>query len=193
MRRSIVLIILGFNFSILPSVYSQKLRDIQELSTEQIETTYQILKDVSYGSDPEQNMDIYLFKQAESYGKGNFTLVFLHGGGYYFSDKSQEERYIEPYLKKGLNVVNLNYRLKRGISIAKSDLTKAERDSSGDSLISLEERYGGKDSYMENVIAETNKLLVDRLLTQQDADKIIADAKAINWPPVILETWPVWK
>jgi hypothetical protein len=193
MRRSIVLIILGFNFSILPSVYSQKLRDIQELSTEQIETTYQILKDVSYGSDPEQNMNIYLFKQAESYGKGNFTLVFLHGGGYYFSDKSQEERYIEPYLKKGLNVVNLNYRLKRGISIAKSDLTKAERDSSGDSLISLEERYGGKDSYMENVIAETNKLLVDRLLTQQDADKIIADAKAINWPPVILETWPVWK
>lgn len=193
MRRSIVLIILGFNFSILPSVYSQKLRDIQELSTEQIETTYQILKDVSYGSDPEQNMNIYLFKQAESYGKGNFTLVFLHGGGYYFSDKSQEERYIEPYLKKGLNVVNLNYRLKRGISIAKSDLTKAERDSSGDSRISLEERYGGKDSYMENVIAETNKLLVDRLLTQQDADKIIADAKAINWPPVILETWPVWK
>lgn len=193
MRRSIVLIILGFNFSILPSVYSQKLRDIQELSTEQIETTYQILKDVSYGSDPEQNMDIYLFKQAESYGKGNFTLVFLHGGGYYFSDKSQEERYIEPYLKKGLNVVNLNYRLKRGIPIATSDLTKAERDSSGDSRISLEERYGGKDSYMENVIAETNKLLVDRLLTQQDADKIIADAKAINWPPVILETWPVWK
>lgn len=193
MRRSIVLIILGFNFSILPSVYSQKLRDIQELSTEQIETTYQILKDVSYGSDPEQNMNIYLFKQAESYGKGNFTLVFLHGGGYYFSDKSQEERYIEPYLKKGLNVVNLNYRLKRGIPIATSDLTKAERDSSGDSRISLEERYGGKDSYMENVIAETNKLLVDRLLTQEDADKIIADAKAINWPPVILETWPVWK
>jgi len=193
MRRSIVLIILGFNFSILPSVYSQKLRDIQELSTEQIETTYQILKDVSYGSDPEQNMNIYLFKQAESYGKGNFTLVFLHGGGYYFSDKSQEERYIEPYLKKGLNVVNLNYRLKRGIPIATSDLTKAERDSSGDSRISLEERYGGKDSYMENVIAETNKLLVDRLPTQEDADKIIADAKAINWPPVILETWPVWK
>jgi acetyl esterase/lipase len=67
-------------------------------------------------------MDIYLSKDAKSLGKNNHTIIFMHGGGYYFSDKSQEERYIEPYLKKGLNVVNINYRLKKGVPIATSDL-----------------------------------------------------------------------
>ncbi|GAA4812128.1 hypothetical protein GCM10023330_19240 [Litoribaculum gwangyangense] len=98
---------------------------IQDKTTEQISAIYQINKNVSYGADAEQNMDIYLSKNAKSYGKKNYTIVFLHGGAYYFSDKSKEERYIEPYLKKGLNVVNMNYRLKRGIPIATKDLTNA--------------------------------------------------------------------
>ena len=70
-------------------------------------------------------MDIYLSKDAKSYGKKNYTIVFLHGGAYYLSDKAAEEKYIEPYLKKGLNVVNMNYRLKRGIPLATSDLPNA--------------------------------------------------------------------
>jgi acetyl esterase/lipase len=112
-------------FSILLSSCSKKLTSIEDLSTEQRETVYKVLKDVSYGSEAEQKMDIYLSAQTTSYGKRNYTIVFLHGGGYYLSDKSQEERYIEPYLKKGLSVVNLNYRLKRGIPLATSDLTNA--------------------------------------------------------------------
>jgi hypothetical protein len=72
-------------------------------------------------------------------------------------------------------------------------LTEAERDKSGDPRLSLVERYGGKESYVKHVITETNILLGDRLLTQKDADKIIADAEALNWPPVMLETWPFWK
>ncbi|RPA68584.1 alpha/beta hydrolase [Cyclobacteriaceae bacterium YHN15] len=112
-------------FSILLSSCSKKLTSKVDLSATEKETVYKILKDVSYGSDAEQNMDIYLSKNAKSFGKRNYTIVFLHGGGYYFSDKSQEERYIEPYLNKGLNVINLNYRLKRGIPLATSDLTNA--------------------------------------------------------------------
>ena len=104
---------------------SKKLTSIQDKTVEQISATYQIEKDVTYGTDAEQNMDIYLSKEAKSYGKNNYTIVFLHGGAYYFSDKSAEERYIEPYLKKGLNVVNMNYRLKRGIPMATTDLTNA--------------------------------------------------------------------
>ena len=104
---------------------SKKLTTIPDKTNEQISTTYQINKDVSYGKDAEQKMDIYLSKEAKSYGKNNYTIVFLHGGAYYFSDKSAEERYIEPYLKKGLNVFNMNYRLKRGIPIATTDLTNA--------------------------------------------------------------------
>ncbi|MFC4720927.1 alpha/beta hydrolase fold domain-containing protein [Geojedonia litorea] len=98
---------------------------MSDKSTEQIAATYTIIKDVAYGTDAEQAMDIYLSKDAKSYGKHNYTVVFLHGGAYYVSDKSAEERYIEPYLKKGLNVINMNYRLKKGIPTATSDLTNA--------------------------------------------------------------------
>ncbi len=104
---------------------SKNLTSVPDKTTEQISATYQIKKDISYGTDAEQNMDVYLSKEAKSYGKNNYTIVFLHGGAYYLSDKSAEEKYIEPYLKKGLNVVNMNYRLKKGIPIATMDLTNA--------------------------------------------------------------------
>ncbi len=70
-------------------------------------------------------MNIYIFKEAKKLKRKNFTIVFVHGGGYYVSDKSQEEKFIQPYLKKGMNVVNMNYRLKRGIPVATEDLTTA--------------------------------------------------------------------
>ncbi len=94
-------------------------------SSEQIGMNYKVMKDVSYGSDGEQKMDIYLSKDSISFDKHNYTIVFLHGGGYYLSDKNEQEKYIGPYLKKGLNLVNMNYRLKKGIPIATSDLTNA--------------------------------------------------------------------
>ena len=72
-------------------------------------------------------------------------------------------------------------------------VTKEEREKNADPRPSLEERYGGKEIYIEQVIIETNKLLTDRLLIQEDADRIIANAKAIGWPPVLLETRPFWK
>ena len=104
---------------------SKTLTSISDKTAEQIANTYEIRKDIPYGRHDEQKLDIYISKDASSYGKNNFTIVFLHGGAYYASDKSAEERYIEPYLKKGLNVVNMNYRLKRGISVATTDLTIA--------------------------------------------------------------------
>jgi acetyl esterase/lipase len=88
-------------------------------------TGYQVLEDISYGEDREQKMDIYLADEEKANGNKGYTIVFLHGGAYYGSDKKLEERYIEPYLKKGLNVVNMNYRLKRGVPMATSDFTHA--------------------------------------------------------------------
>ncbi|MBC3540097.1 alpha/beta hydrolase fold domain-containing protein [Rufibacter sediminis] len=70
-------------------------------------------------------MDIYLCEEASTQENKNFTIVFLHGGAFYLSDKSLEEKYIQPYLDKGLNVVNMNYRLKRGIPVATEDLINA--------------------------------------------------------------------
>lgn len=70
-------------------------------------------------------MDVYLPRETSRRRRPTYTLVFLHGGGYYLSDKTKEERYIQPYLQRGVTVVNLNYRLKRGIPVATEDLTLA--------------------------------------------------------------------
>ncbi len=107
------------------SCCSVKLASTVDKTSEQRKTIYKTMKDVSYGSVKEQAMDIYISEDANKLGNRNFTIVFMHGGGYYVSDNSKEEKYIEPYLKKGLNVVNLNYRLKKGIPIATEDLTNA--------------------------------------------------------------------
>lgn len=123
---------------------SKNLTSVPDKTAEQISATYQIKKDVPYGTDAEQKMDIYLSNDAKSYGKNNYTIVFLHGGAYYLSDKSAEERYIEPYLKKGLNVVNMNYRLKRGIPMATTDLTNA--------LNFLKANNGDYDLNLNNII-----------------------------------------
>ena len=112
-----------------------ELSSIEDKTETQIEAIYTVYKDVPYGSDEEQVMDIYLSNEAQSLGSKNFTIVFVHGGGYYVSDKSEEERYIDPYLKKGLNVVNLNYGLKQGIAPATDDLTSALNFLNSQSLV----------------------------------------------------------
>ena len=111
--------------SLLANACSVKLAAIVDKTTAQVETAYRVEKDIAYGADKEQTLDLYLAKDATRLKNKNYTVVFLHGGGYYLSDKAREERYIQPYLKKGLNVVNLNYRLKRGIPVATEDLTLA--------------------------------------------------------------------
>jgi acetyl esterase/lipase len=123
MNKSIIYLFLSF--SIFFSSCSVKLASVPNKSAEQLAANYKVLKNISYGSDKEEDLDIYISKDAKKLSNKNFTVIFLHGGGYYLSDKSKEEKYIQPYLDKGMNVVNLNYRLKRGIPIATKDLTNA--------------------------------------------------------------------
>ena len=92
---------------------------------EPVTTAHKVHKDVPYGEHPQQVMDIYLLAEQPCGPAMRHTVVFLHGGGYSFSDKSKEERYIYPYLQKGFNVINLNYRLKTGVPAATDDLVTA--------------------------------------------------------------------
>jgi len=90
-----------------------------------IEDDYRVLTDVAYGPHERQLMDVYLATDVEPLGTKDFTIVFLHGGGFSFGEKAQNERYINSFLQKGLNVVNLNYRIREGIPRATEDLTLA--------------------------------------------------------------------
>jgi acetyl esterase/lipase len=70
-----------------------------------------VVKDLSYGSDPLQNYDLYL-PADQSREKYSFIL-FVHGGGFTGGDKSLVEavRYGEYLASKGYVVASANYRL----------------------------------------------------------------------------------
>jgi hypothetical protein len=55
--------------------------------------------------------------------------------------------------------------------------TKAERTASGDPRLSLEERYGTHDSYVARVRAAAERLVKERFLLADDADRLIAQAE----------------
>jgi len=50
--------------------------------------------------------------------------VFLHRVGFSFGDKSNNGRYVTPFLQKGMNVVNMRYRIRQGVPVA----TEERRD-----------------------------------------------------------------
>jgi hypothetical protein len=58
--------------------------------------------------------------------------------------------------------------------------TKADRTASGDPRLSLQERYGDHQGYIDAVTAAADELVADRLLLPGDADSIIAAARASN-------------
>ena len=73
--------------------------------------------DVAYGENPAQVFDLYLYGQRT--GEPDYfaidndprpILVWMHGGGWIAGDKAAEVPQLIPYLERGWNVVNVNYR-----------------------------------------------------------------------------------
>jgi hypothetical protein len=56
--------------------------------------------------------------------------------------------------------------------------TKAERLANGDPRPSLEERYGTHERYVATVRTAAARMVRDRFLLQDDADRLIAQAEA---------------
>ncbi len=56
--------------------------------------------------------------------------------------------------------------------------TKAEREAAGDPRLSLEERYKTHEGYVDAVKAAAARLVRERFLLQEDADRLIAEAAA---------------
>jgi len=84
----------------------------------------------------------------------------------------------------GWNVVSKGYFKGQGcgnqggyIPFAK---TKAERMAAGDPRPSLEERYGTHETYVAKVRAATARLVRDRFLMPDDAERLVREADASN-------------
>jgi hypothetical protein len=58
--------------------------------------------------------------------------------------------------------------------------TKAEREASGDPRPSIEERYTSHDDYVGKVQAVCERLVGERLMLQEDADRFVERARARN-------------
>jgi acetyl esterase/lipase len=72
---------------------------------------------LAYGDDPQQVMDLHV--HGDWIGEPSYfepdttprrTLVWIHGGGWLQGDKGQDTLRITPFLERGWNVFNLNYR-----------------------------------------------------------------------------------
>ncbi len=58
--------------------------------------------------------------------------------------------------------------------------SRAERMAKGDPRLSLEERYGTHDGYVAVVRAATSRLVAQRLLLPEDAERLVRDAQISN-------------
>jgi len=63
--------------------------------------------------------------------------------------------------------------------------TAAQRTASGDPRPSLEERYGSRQKYVDTLNNATRALVADRLLLQEDADRLIKAAQTADLGPAV--------
>lgn len=82
----------------------------------------------------------------------------------------------------GWNVTASGYRKGRGCGFVGGYIpfarTKAEREASGDPRPSLEERYGTHEAFVARVRAAARRLVDQRFLLQEDADRLVREAEA---------------
>ena len=79
---------------------------------------YSLSFDIPYGEDPAQRLDVY--SQGHRVGEPDWwtpdteahpTLIYIHGGGWVGGAKESQVPDLIPYLERGWNVVNVEYRL----------------------------------------------------------------------------------
>ena len=106
---------------------SPTLTQLKDKNENEIRSSYTLYSNIAYGTDSLQTMDIHKSGNANALKDKNFTIIYIHGGGWYLSDKLQahEMAFVQPFLKKGMNVVNMNYTLKKGVLVTLEDITKA--------------------------------------------------------------------
>lgn len=89
-------------------VSCQKESDPAPVSEEQTQLN------VSYGTDPQQKMDVYL--PAGRSTASTKVMIMIHGGGWTQGDKSEFTAYVDTLKKRlpGYAIFNINYRLATG-------------------------------------------------------------------------------
>ncbi|SMO56161.1 alpha/beta hydrolase [Solitalea koreensis] len=102
MNKFVLLFVLSFSCSLLSCKKD-------EVATGEGTFTAQTLLNVSYGTDKQQIIDIYLPKDRSI--KNTKVIIFLHGGAWSDGDKLEYTLFLNYFSDHGFAVVNMNYRL----------------------------------------------------------------------------------
>lgn len=107
--------VLAWSLVLLSSVAYAQMSPAARWATE-FETHYQILPNITYltANNYEDKVDVYRRRDTSD---PQPTLIWIHGGGWVGGTKEQELRQFLPWLEKGWDVVNVEYRLGR-VSLA---------------------------------------------------------------------------
>jgi triacylglycerol lipase len=90
-----------------PDVISQSMALMKPLQAPR--TGLSVSKDIAYGPDPLQKMDLY--PPQESAAAAAPTVIYVHGGGFARGDKQGGENIAAYFARHGLLGVTVNYRL----------------------------------------------------------------------------------
>ena len=76
---------------------------------------YRVIPNIVYlmANNYQTKLDVYL----PAAGNSHPTLIYIHGGGWVFSDKESNILWTLPFLQKGWAVVNVEYRMAK-VSLA---------------------------------------------------------------------------
>lgn len=101
MKKLISIFFISFFFAACTKEITQDVQPVAE----------QTLKDVSYGSDPAQRMDVYL--PAGRTAADTKVFVMIHGGAWSSGDKTEFDEYVPVFKQRlpGYAIFNINYRL----------------------------------------------------------------------------------
>lgn len=79
-------------------------------ASQSLPQSVRLLRDVAYGTDPKQRMDVYLPARAE-----NAPVIFMvHGGGWRIGDKAMSrvtQNKVQRWVARGFVFISVNYRL----------------------------------------------------------------------------------
>lgn len=129
-----------------------------------------LLKDLSYGSDSAQKLDVYLPKKEILQKKAPF-IIMVHGGAWMVGDKSffpVVQNKIDRWLKKGIIFVSVNYRM----SHSPNPLQQVDDLDSALNYIQINaEKYGGDPNKIVLMGHSAGAHLVSLLASSEEYQK----------------------
>ncbi len=157
--------------------------------TESASTTYGIGANIQYGTfaGAPVRLDVWRNQKNKS---PKPTLIYIHGGGWVFGDKGGAPNAFLPFVERGWNIVNVEYRM-AGTSVAPAAVEDVrcalrwvyqhskEYEFDTTQLVAMGHSAGGHLALMEGMVPAGSPL--DRACPADEHDAPLRVAAVVNW------------